>query len=78
MGVLFIIKRSAETWFVAFDSLSNHLQKDFTYFYSYSLISMHTMHTRTLWRESQSSALLTQFPHNYWLTDGVVLHPDTI
>ena len=56
MEVLFIIKRSEEMWFAAFDSLSKYLQKDLTYFNSYSLIFMHT---RTLWRELQSSALLT-------------------
>ena len=56
MEVLFIIKRSAEMWFAAFDSLSNYLQKDLTNLNSYSLISMHT---RTFWRELQSSALLT-------------------
>ena len=56
MEILFIIKRSAEMWFAAFDSLSNYLQKDLTNLNSYSLIFMHT---RTLWRELQSSALLT-------------------
>ena len=56
MGVLFIILRSAEIWFAAFDSLPNYLQKDLTYFNSYSLMFMHI---RTLWRESQNSALLT-------------------
>ena len=56
MEVLFIIKWSAEMSFAAFDSLSNYLQKDLTNLNSYFLIFMHT---RTLWRELQRSALLT-------------------